>query len=313
MNLKQNIFLFIFIVKSSIFYSQSLPIIGFNDVTNYRISTYDVTGTSGLDLHWFGGMRFGDVTSNSVMQITNGKVGIGNTNPAVKLDVTGTISSYEPLGLAATVNSFQLINQRSGNVGEGNAIINRLWTYRDGTLNNWLTARLHDGISIDDSYKTPNVDTKTWWERDPLDNIQSWGNNAETYLTINNGNVGIGIKTPLNKLDVNGTIHSQEVKVDMNGWSDFVFKKEYSLPTLTEVEKQINEKGHLENIPSEEEVLKNGINLGEMNAKLLQKIEELTLYMIAVHKKVNELQVSNAKLVENNEVLESKIKKLEIK
>ncbi|KUJ59174.1 hypothetical protein AR687_24410 [Flavobacteriaceae bacterium CRH] len=50
----------------------------------------------------------------------------------------------------------------------------------------------------------------------------------------------------------------------MNGWSDFVFKKEYKLPTLEEVEKHIIEKGYLENIPSEEEVLKDGINLGEM-------------------------------------------------
>ncbi|WP_235832272.1 hypothetical protein [Flavobacterium zhairuonense] len=104
------------------------------------------------------------------------------------------------------------------------------------------------------------------------------------------GNVGIGTVNPKNKLDVNGTIHSQEVKVDMNGWSDFVFRKEYILPTLEEVEKYIAEKGHLENIPSEEEVLKNGINLGEMNSKLLQKIEELTLYMIEQNKTIEELK-----------------------
>jgi len=105
-----------------------------------------------------------------------------------------------------------------------------------------------------------------------------------------NGNVGIGQTNPLNKLDVNGTIHSKEVKVDMDGWSDFVFKKEYKLPTLEEVEKHILEKGHLENIPSEEEVLKNGINLGEMNSKLLQKIEELTLYLIDQEKKSQTLE-----------------------
>ncbi|KRD57945.1 hypothetical protein ASE40_16495 [Flavobacterium sp. Root935] len=104
------------------------------------------------------------------------------------------------------------------------------------------------------------------------------------------GNVGIGTKSPDCKLAVNGTIHSKEVKVDMNGWSDFVFKKDYSLPTLQEVEKHIAEKGHLENIPSEEEVLKNGINLGEMNSKLLQKIEELTLYMIEQDKKTQQLK-----------------------
>ncbi|WP_264536574.1 hypothetical protein [Flavobacterium sp. N1736] len=53
--------------------------------------------------------------------------------------------------------------------------------------------------------------------------------------TLENGNVGIGILSPKNKLDVKGTIHSQEVKVDMTGWSDFVFKKEYDLPTLEKV------------------------------------------------------------------------------
>ena len=110
------------------------------------------------------------------------------------------------------------------------------------------------------------------------------------------GNVGIGTTNPTNKLDVNGTIHSKEVKVDMNGWSDFVFKKEYNLPTLEEVEKHITEKGHLENIPTEKEVLENGINLGEMNAKLLQKIEELTLYMIEMKKENKNMKNDIVKL-----------------
>lgn len=105
------------------------------------------------------------------------------------------------------------------------------------------------------------------------------------------GNVSIGTTSATNnKLDVNGTIHSKEVKVDMNGWSDFVFSKKYNLPTLEEVEKHIAEKGHLENIPSEEEVLKNGIDLGEMNAKLLQKIEEMTLYIIEQNKEMKEMK-----------------------
>lgn len=121
------------------------------------------------------------------------------------------------------------------------------------------------------------------------------------------GNVGIGTTNPDAKLAVNGTIHSKEVKVDLTGWPDFVFKKEYALPTLEEVEKHITEKGHLENIPSEEEVLKNGINLGEMNAKLLQKIEEMTLYVIEQNKKINDLQKENKKLGD----LEKRFEKLE--
>ena len=67
-------------------------------------------------------------------------------------------------------------------------------------------------------------------------------------------------------------------------WSDFVFGIDYELRTLEEVEKHINAKGHLPEIPSEAEVTENGINLGEMNAKLLQKIEELTLYLIEQNK-----------------------------
>lgn len=128
-----------------------------------------------------------------------------------------------------------------------------------------------------------------------------------TKLAVNiNGNVGIGTITPDAKLAVNGTIHSKEVKVDMNGWSDFVFKRQYILPTLEEVEKHIAEKGHLKNIPSEEEVLKNGINLGEMNTKLLQKIEELTLYMIEMKKENQALK--NAFEKQNKEIEFLKIK-----
>ena len=110
------------------------------------------------------------------------------------------------------------------------------------------------------------------------------------FTIMDNGNIGIGKAYPKNKLEVNGTIRSKEIIVELKEWSDFVFKKVYKLPTLAEVEKHINEKGHLENIPSEAEVLKNGISLGEMNAKLLQKIEELTLYMIEMKKENIEMK-----------------------
>ncbi|WP_281232410.1 hypothetical protein [Flavobacterium gelatinilyticum] len=169
----------------------------------------------------------------------------------------------------------------------------------------WTTSTGENMKSV--AYQKDGVAINT----DVLSDIQDYSPNMNETLHVNKllimgNNVGIGIANPTNKLDVNGIIHSKEVKVDMNGWSDFVFKKEYNLPTLEEVEKHINEKGHLKDIPSEEEVLKNGISLGEMNTKLLQKIEEMTLYMIEM-KKENELLKTNQK------VLEKKIQQIENK
>lgn len=83
---------------------------------------------------------------------------------------------------------------------------------------------------------------------------------------------------------VNGKMIAEELKVQVYPWSDFVFETDYELPSLLEVEKHIKEKGHLKDIPNAAEVARNGILLGQMNAKLLQKIEELTLYAIAQQK-----------------------------
>ena len=119
-------------------------------------------------------------------------------------------------------------------------------------------------------------------------------NAANTFPT--SGNVGIGTSTPSNELDVKGTIRAEEVIVQ-TGWSDFVFEDDYQLRTLDEVAGFIEAKGHLPEIPSAEEVAENGVTLGQMNAKLLQKVEELTLYLL-------ELQKQNRELVERVQRLE---------
>ncbi|WP_440068173.1 hypothetical protein [Tenacibaculum discolor] len=128
-----------------------------------------------------------------------------------------------------------------------------------------------------------------------------------TKLTIkNSGSVGIGTSTTgAHRLAVDGSIGAREIKVEANSWSDFVFEKEYNLPTLAEVEKHIKEKGHLQNIPSAKEVEKNGFFLGAMDAKLLQKIEELTLYTIEQEKEIKKLKEAKK---ENNELKERLIK-----
>jgi hypothetical protein len=98
------------------------------------------------------------------------------------------------------------------------------------------------------------------------------------------GNVSINTTNFDYPFSVNGKILAKEIKVEASSWPDYVFIKDYPLSTLQETEKHIKEKGHLPGIPSAAEVKANGIDLGEMNAKLLQKIEELTLHLIEQNK-----------------------------
>lgn len=96
---------------------------------------------------------------------------------------------------------------------------------------------------------------------------------------------------------VKGKIITEELKVQtFSSWPDYVFEKEYVLPTLKAVEQHIAENGHLKNIPSAKEVAKEGLFLGEMNAKLLRKIEELTLYTIQQEKNIQQLTEKSDKL-----------------
>ncbi|MCR4829357.1 MAG: hypothetical protein K5864_07845 [Bacteroidales bacterium] len=88
----------------------------------------------------------------------------------------------------------------------------------------------------------------------------------------------------------NGTVKCKEVIVTLEGWSDFVFDDGYRLMSLGELESYINQHHHLPDVPSAKEVENGGVNIGEMNATLLQKIEELTLYIIELQKQIDELR-----------------------
>lgn len=119
-------------------------------------------------------------------------------------------------------------------------------------------------------------------------NLTSTNSVEQLYIT---GSVGIGIaNTNGAKLAVNGNIHAQQVTIDMKDWADYVFKEDHRLMELSEVEKFVLKNRHLPEIPSESQILTQGLDIGEMNKLLLKKVEELTLYLIEQNKKISVLE-----------------------
>jgi hypothetical protein len=129
------------------------------------------------------------------------------------------------------------------------------------------------------------------------------GGTAERMRITSSGNVGIGTIDPANLLSVAGTIQAYEVLVN-TGWSDYVFAPDFRLQPLSEVAAYIAENHHLPEIPSAAEVQANGVSLGEMQSKLLAKIEELTLHMIQSEER-------NTRLEQQNRDLQDRIARLE--
>jgi len=215
---------------------------------------------------------------------SNGNVGIGTMTPSEKLHISSGTSGDAILILEAdTDNSNEADNpliefRQDGNVVGANV----------GFSENFGENLFGIGT------KYPNVGGLRW--------------DALIINTIN-GYVGIGTTSPDSELAVNGNIHAKEVKVDLIGWPDYVFNEDYNLPALEEVEKYIKEKGHLINIPSAQEVEENGIQLGEMNKLLLEKIEELMLYTISQEKKLQQ-QAQEIKILKT---LEERVRTLENK
>ncbi len=210
-----------------------------------------------------------------------GNVGIGTTNPYAALQVgtptnaTGSMSTVLA-SYGGTLGSVlgNTVNVTSLGFGtNGNTVALGVHAYRTlGGVSDFKNLSIGLGIDVDNtSYGTNGL----------------WINNA--------GNVGIGTTSPRYPLSVNGIIQAKEVLVN-TGWSDYVFDPKYRLKPLQEVATYIRENHHLPDIPSAKEVETKGVNLGNMQSKLLAKVEELTLHMIEAERENRELRERIARL-----------------
>jgi hypothetical protein len=219
-----------------------------------------------------GGFSIYDITNAAmrlVIQQTTGNVGIGTARPAVRMQVTGTSFLERPTLGAADGGGLFVTNPDPGY---------GLLVGVSGSGTSWMQAQRVDGFGVF----------------------------YALVLQPSGGNVGIGTTNPTEKLSVNGRIRAKEVVVETANWSDYVFAEDYDLMPLAQVAAHIKEKKHLPGIPSAEDIESQGISLGEMQAILLAKIEELTLHQIAQE----EAQLAQAERIRVLESENSRLKEL---
>ena len=125
--------------------------------------------------------------------------------------------------------------------------------------------------------------------------IQWTGGSGRYYINPTSTRIGIGTNNPKYNLDVNGTIRANEIIVNNVTGADFVFENSYKLRPLSEVQSFIQKNQHLPEIPSAAEMQEKGVNMTELQIQLLQKVEELTLYIIQQDQRIKELESQLAK------------------
>ena len=256
------------------------------------------------------------VENSEKMRITqNGNVGIGTTNPQAMLDVNGAAIVSGPAGVTLTLKksannipamAFQGANQVVVIEGGDDYLTAYLGGARRfsilsngnlgiGTNNPLSKLDVNGNINMPDGYNLtwggnygPDIPTIASSINAGI-NFYPSGSTLGSAVHINrNGNLVVGKTTQSNssyKLDVNGKARVSEIVVNTTG-ADFVFDEDYKLRSLSEVEAFIKEYKHLPEIPTAKQMVNNGVNLGELNIKLLQKVEELTLHLIEKDKEL---------------------------
>ncbi len=253
--------------------------------TNYSNALITQVNSNGYGLDF----RVDNVSTNTpastsrLFLAASGNVGIGTTAPKSPIDVR----IGEESGVVANFLSDASINDE----------VDHKWTIRTGRNYDYPNRTLDFGM-ISNSYG-----------QNPSFYVAPKG--EEVFRITELGNVGIGTTTPSQKLSVAGTINSEEIIVEENVGADFVFEASYDLPSLQDIEAFIEQNQHLPGIAPASQMIEEGVKVGELQMQLLQKIEELTLYVIEQQKLIEATLEQNQSLVQKNYQLEQRIQHLE--
>lgn len=249
------------------------------------------------------------LAGNALTANSSGYVGVGTANPQSQLHIVGTGSSKSNFD---DINADMSIQANTGGrLTQAGATLQFVIPANTDGSNPWAQGQI---MTVAGTTNSGDATGRMIFSTRQYTNIPgsgyqwTWGNNI--VIDGSTGNVGVGTLQPQSLLAVAGRVTAKEVMVDSSGWADFVFDSVYRPMPLPDVASYLKVNKHLPQIPSSADIAKDGLNLGDMQKRQMQKIEELTLYAIEADKKIAREESLLEKMQARLDALQAKIDRL---